>query len=82
MNIPPVDAHGGFAPPHPSGHGLLREWAERLAPSVPDRGAVHVPDDVRAVCVDFNGVTKARAGACVGAFRWPERQVVWAKEPA
>ena len=35
--------------------------------------AVHV--DV--VCIDSNGVTRAGECACIGAYRYPEAEVVW-----
>ena len=77
-NVPPVE--GQFAPPHPSGHPDLRAWCDPLAKVCPETGSVPLEGDF--ACVDFNGVTNARADlACVGALRWPEREVVWAMGP-
>jgi hypothetical protein len=76
-NLPPVDGH--MAPPHPSGHPLLRAWASGLAPRVPASGRAPMTGDV--ACVDFHGVTKASDRACIGALRWPEREIVWATAP-
>ena len=77
-NVPPIE--GDFAPPHPSGHPALRAWCQPLAGACPETGSVPLEGDF--ACVDFNGVTRARADrACVGALRWPERQVVWAMGP-
>jgi hypothetical protein len=74
-NLPPVVEQ--FCPPFPSGHPDLRSWQKRLASSVPSRGRVHT--DAKTVCVDYNGLTLVSDGiACVGAYRWPEREVVWA----
>ena len=74
-NLPPIE--GDFAPPHPSGHPRLREWGMRLAAECPERGSIALRGNY--ACVDFNGFTKADGKrACVGALRWPERQVVWA----
>lgn len=78
-NMPPVPgAHEGFVPPHPSGHPRLRAWFEAHHEAVASDGRGKVPRDVRAVCVDFNGVTKVSSRACVGAYRHPEGEVVWA----
>lgn len=77
-NLPPV--HGDFCPPHPSGHPELKAWQRSLLPRVPEKGTVAFTGEV--ACVDFNGVTEASDGrACVGALRWPERQIVWASAP-
>lgn len=80
-NLPPVE--GQFCPPHPSGHPELRAWQARIMPKVPDRGRRALDADARYVCVDFNGVTADPAGtrACVGALRWPEREIAWATAP-
>lgn len=73
-NLPPMD--GSFCPPHPSGTPALRAWQDSNADKVPASGEAACPTDV--ICVDFNGVTLASERACVGALRWPERQVAWA----
>ena len=74
-NVPPMD--GDFAPPHPSGHPDLRAWFERMAPRIPDAGTLTHDGDF--ACVDFNGVTRQDPHrACAGAYRWPEREIVWA----
>jgi hypothetical protein len=73
-NLPPLE--GDLAPPHPSGHPKLRAWARDLAPRVPSTG--RLPLDGTLACVDFQGVTNASDRACIGALRWPEREIVWA----
>jgi hypothetical protein len=74
-NVPPVDGH--FAPPYPSGHPELRAWGAEMARRCPPAGGVPLVGDV--ACVDFHGVTKAsKERACIGALRWPEREIVWA----
>ena len=74
-NMPPV--RGDFAPPHPSGHPGLRDWFKEMLPDIPDAGAVAHRGDF--ACVDFNGVTRQDPRrACAGAYRWPEREIVWA----
>lgn len=74
-NLPPVENQ--FCPPHPSGHALLREWQTRLVNQVPSRG--RAPFEGEVACIDYQGVTLASDKvACVGAFRWPEREVAWA----
>jgi hypothetical protein len=76
-NLPPID--GDMAPPHPSGHPALRAWARKLAPRIPSTGRLPLAGDL--ACVDFQGVTNASDRACVGALRWPERELVWATAP-
>lgn len=74
-NMPPVQ--GDFAPPHPSGHPHLRHWFKALLPAIPDEGTLAHRGDF--ACVDFNGVTRQDPRrACAGAYRWPEREIVWA----
>lgn len=81
-NMPPVDgAHDAFVPPHPSGHPRLREWFNAEHDKVPARGRRTVPEHVRAVCIDYNGVTRAGARACAGAYRYPEAEVAWVAVP-
>ncbi len=84
-NLPPVGE--AFMPPFPSGHDSLRAWQQETLAAHPDLGGARLPLIGRregapdVVCVDFNGVTRAtRKAACVGALRWPEREVVWALE--
>ena len=78
-NMPPVsNRHDAFVPPHPSGHPDLRAWFNAHHAAVPDEGTVSVPQDVGAVCVDYNGITRVGHRACVGAYRHPEAEVVWA----
>ncbi len=76
-NLPPIPGHSHFTPPHPSGHPDLREWANTHHKLVADSGRQSVPSQTQAVCVDFNGLTKAGPRACVGAYRYPEAEVVW-----
>jgi hypothetical protein len=74
-NVPPIDGH--FAPPHPSGHPELRAWGEAMRRRCPPEGTLPFSGDV--ACVDFHGITRASPDrACVGALRWPDRQIVWA----
>jgi hypothetical protein len=74
-NAPPLKGH--FAPPHPSGHPALRAWGEEMLRLCPPKGRLPLTGDV--ACVDFHGITRASSGlACIGALRWPERQIVWA----
>lgn len=78
-NLPPVD--GNFCPPYPSGHPELKAWQREVLKRTPARGTVAFTGDI--ACVDFNGVTAASTDgrACVGALRWPEREIVWASAP-
>ena len=80
-NMPPL--HGHFVPPHPSGHPDLRRWQRGALPDVISNQVGSVTAvDAKHVCVDFQGVTQVSdALACIGAFRWPERDVVWACGP-
>jgi hypothetical protein len=78
--MPPIDGvHPGFVPPHPSGHPRLRAWLDAHHDKVQREGTKKVDAEVKAVCVDYNGMTKASGGRpCVGAYRYPEAEVVWA----
>jgi hypothetical protein len=73
-NLPPVG--GEFCPPEPSGHPRLKAWQKENSVRVSDHGTRACDADI--ICVDYNGLTAASERACVGALRWPERQVVWA----
>lgn len=79
-NMPPIPgAHEAFVPPHPSGHPTLRDWFDTNHEAVADSGTKPVPIDVKTVCIDYNGMTKANGGRpCVGAYRHGEAEVVWA----
>jgi hypothetical protein len=81
-NLPPeygVDAPH-WAPPWPSGHPKLRAWWQELGPRLRPEGRVAWHGDV--MCVDFNGYGRFLGDrACVGALRWPEREVVWSTAP-
>ena len=77
-NLPPID--GDIAPPYPPGHPKLRAWSRDLEKRVPDSGRLRMSKDI--ACVDFNGVTIASTTrACIGALRWPEREIAWATGP-
>jgi hypothetical protein len=80
-NLPPVagrhEEH--FAPPYPSGHASLRSWQSELVSHVSDRGTASVPQGKKFISVDYNGVATVSAGACVGAYRWPEHHVAWVR---
>jgi len=79
-NVPPISAtHDLFAPPHPSGTPALARWQEAMAPQVAPLGLQPVPANVCFVCVDYNGVVDGGGGSCVGAFRWPEREIAWVR---
>ncbi|MGC4117304.1 MAG: metallophosphoesterase [Myxococcales bacterium] len=81
-NLPPMPGlHDAFAPPHPPGTDPLRDWQRRNASSAPRAGNLQVSEHVKFVCVDYSGVPDGNAGSCVGAFRWPERQVSWVRLP-
>jgi hypothetical protein len=77
-NLPPIDGVDTFVPPYPSGTATLGAWQAEHAERVIGLGSAKVPDDVKHVCVDYNGVKTATDRACVGAYRWPEAEVVWA----
>ncbi len=82
-NLPPLPGHhDAFAPPYPSGTPALVAWLKALAPHLPPTGRAPVPEDARAICVDYNGALLATKTPCAGALRWPEREVVWAFSPA
>jgi len=81
-NVPPTPGREReTVPPHPSGHPALRRWTAAHAPQVPPEGDVPLDEDTRFVCVDYNGVARVGAGACVGAYRHPEHAVVWVRQP-
>lgn len=81
-SVPPASHDIPFAPPYPSGHPELRKWQAANVLAVPASGCVPVPAHVRFVCVDYNGVVRAGGPACVGAYRYPEREVAWATAPS
>jgi hypothetical protein len=76
-NCPPI--HGDMAPPHPTGTPRLREWGRRIAERCPPSGRIQMQGNM--VCVDFQGITLASDRACIGALRWPEREIVWESAP-
>lgn len=76
-NLPPRADAPLFAPPYASGHPSNLSWIERHLPDLPRSGSLDVPDRERFVCVDYNGLLKHAATGCVGAYRWPEAEVVW-----
>lgn len=73
---PPLDDL--FAPPWPFGTDQHIAWSAEIGPRVPDAGRRPVAADTHAVCVDFN-VKAGHPLSRVGALRWPEREVVWAR---
>jgi len=80
-NLPPAPPPGlepWWAPPHPSGTDALRRWHRELGEAIPPEGRRRW--DGPFACVDFNGLTRSLGDdrACVGAVRWPEREIVWA----
>lgn len=83
-NLPPLPGADGrvhWAPPAPSGHPDLRAWWKAHAPRIPPEGRVAWTSD--HLCIDFNGFSRALGDrACVGALRWPDREVVWASAPS
>lgn len=77
-NCPPLD--GNIAPPFPSGHPQLRAWSRDMVNRCPPSGRMQLKGDF--VCVDFQGITLASdKHACIGALRWPEREIVWESGP-
>ena len=78
-NLPPMRGrHEAFVPPHPSGHPTLRAWAAEHGAAIPHRGRGDVPENVQAVCIDYNGATYGGGErACLGAYRYPDAEVVW-----
>ncbi len=77
-NLPPCGS-GLMAPPEPSGSPDLRAWARDLALGVPPTGRAPMVGEF--ACVDYHGVTRATGQACIGALRWPERELAWACAP-
>jgi hypothetical protein len=78
-NVPPTAESAHAAPPHPSGHPRLCEWQREQARLLPAEGVLALQPEVHAICVDYNGVLEAGGGSCVGAYRWPEHQIAWAR---
>lgn len=78
--LPPRSPADPFAPPYPTGHPELLSWEERHVGDVPDQGRCPVPAGTAFVCVDYNGVLRHGDTGCVGAFRWPDREVAWRRE--
>lgn len=80
-NLPPIPGlHDALAPPHPSGTALSAAWLSDLSPRI--RGPGRRPAPAGApVCVDYSGAQMAGGPQCVGAFRHPEGEVVWAVAP-
>lgn len=76
-NLPPSGVPPQFAPPHVTGSREDKEWYASIATAAAPHGSIAVADEVKHVCVDYNGVAKATGRGCVGAFRWPERVVAW-----
>jgi hypothetical protein len=79
--LPPRVGAEVFAPPYPTGHPENRSWLHRHSQDLAREGRWTVPDHERFVCVDYNGMFRHQAVGCVGAYRWPEHEVVWASEP-
>lgn len=81
-NVPPTAGRlEETAPPHPSGHPRLLKWQSEHTRLVPLSGTAEILANAKAVCVDYNGVLIGGGGPCVGAYRWPEHQVAWVREP-
>lgn len=77
--VPPILGH--FAPAHPPGSHEHRKWLRQTALMVPHFGATPLVGD--HACINFHALRRReRDLACVGALRWPERQIVWASAPA
>jgi hypothetical protein len=73
-NVPPID--GNVAPLQPAGHPELRAYSRRVAERCPPIGRMPMTGDI--ACIDFQGITRVTDRACIGALRWPEREIVWA----
>lgn len=78
-NVPPTDSEQPVAPPFASGHPELARWQKERSERTSDRGVLDLAHGAQLVCVDYNGVFNAGGGSCVGAYRWPEHQVAWAR---
>lgn len=80
--LPPFGDSPLFAASHPQGTPEYDAWIKDHHYRVPEKGQVAVPDHIRGVCVDHQGVTAFREEGAprvqvLGAFRWPERDVIW-----
>lgn len=80
--LPPRLGAELFAPPYPTGHPDNASWLHRHVQDLAAEGRWPVPAHERFVCVDYNGTFMHHAVGCVGAYRWPEHEVVWASEPS
>jgi hypothetical protein len=79
-NLPPVPGlHSSFVPLHARRTAGFEHWLHRVVGHVPPQGLVDVPRSVEFVCVDYSAVLGVGAATCVGAYRWPEHQVAWAR---
>ncbi len=76
-NIPPAGADGPAAPVEVLGSKAERRWLRTWSPQRGPAGRVELSHSVRHVCVDYQGMHKGGVGGCVGAWRWPEHEVVW-----
>lgn len=76
-NAPPFGVGARLVPP--VDRERLDAWLLSPAGTWGEGGALPVRSAARAVCVDYNGLTRAAEGvACVGAYRHPEAELVWA----
>lgn len=81
-NLPPLD--GDFVPGQRHGRAVAGAWAAGFLRDHPELSEVGASGRTTLrgdfACVDFNGVTAAsgKSTACVGALRWPEREICWA----
>ncbi|MDP3277136.1 MAG: metallophosphoesterase [Deltaproteobacteria bacterium] len=86
-DLPVVFGHFWHMPPRAAGDATAprhlvtapgQEAARRSdAASRPGRGRLALGLADRFLCVDFNGMVQAGRAACIGAYRWPEHELVW-----
>lgn len=76
-DVPPDHVGLRFAPGEPNGTNEYRDWAKAAAANTVGGESVQVPDAVSAICIDYSGYRFATDRACLGAYRWPEQEVVW-----
>ena len=82
-NLPPVAGlHDAFAPPFPSGTEAHADWLRSVAAAVPATTAGIDAAEAPAICLDYSGLQIVADRQCVGAYRHPEAQVIWATAPA
>jgi hypothetical protein len=79
--LPPVN--GELLPSRPTGHPALLAQAHRRVNGANKQALKRLLEGTAPMtgdlaCIDFHGVTAVSPKACIGALRWPEREIVWA----